>query len=433
VADVLLINLNDGTQEVEALKKLTAQNNERLYILPETSGNPEYGTDEFTKDVLRLAAKGVRPRALVLSGHHYEDQFFYGTSGKVVVHKIVESLKLLPASPATNEFFASIQSLYLWGCYTGTLANTDKLVYVQKSPFINAKYLVGFLKKGPLGTTRESGQLLQNALMKESQIRRAAPAEKQALVAGILGKSHYEMMIHDGENFFTNSSFSNRPQYLRTCLTQETYEKFDQATDTFYQYLHNKIGPIPEDTSGGALRQVYQVLQEYGYCFDKNHVELPRTDPVPIDRAIRMVFYYNVVKNFARIYREKLVEIQQIFVISKMVGTEFVTRMDKTDRGELIERLNDLDAQNFALYFHELDKANMTHFFLLKAVINDLRKVIYGNPIAIPSNWNEWSEDPEKGNKLGGHFNTFHNFQGARAAAAAKAEQCISTRTCGRQ
>lgn len=415
-ADIVMINLNGSTQEVEALRKLTAKNKERLYVIPEDASDDTYDTEDVAGDLLDLARKGVRPRSVVISGHHYQDQYFYGDSGSLFLHKLSAALGPSRAEGSVRAFFDGVQSLYLWGCYSGTLGNTDKLISHIETPFNSLNHIVGFLKKGPLGVTKESGILLERAFDKETLLRRSSPTEKVSVLKTIVGSSRYDLIVHQGDAYFTANESSSRINYQRTCATPAALAKFAADNKTLYKY-YNGEASIPADTAGGPLRGAYEDLQEYKYCLKKNNICAANQSgyqykAIPVETAIRLVYYKKVMANFAYAYASRLQYVHTVLQLYKFKNPDFLLQLGSLDRAVVIQKLADLNEENYRLNYDDENVEKAAAYFFVREVLKDIRRAVYTAGASIPSAWTS-----SKATTLG-YFKVLNDIKGTFARSS---------------
>jgi hypothetical protein len=402
-ADIVFVNLNNATQEISALRALGEQTHERVFILPDANSqyviddgptkNKLYQTPQLTEDLIRLAKAGVRPRAMVFSGHHVENQYFYGSVGSVFVHNIPENLAKYPGSPEVTAFFSGITSLYLWGCYSGTFSNTLKLVNFQESPFSNLKIIFGFLKKGPLGTSVVSGNLLREAVGRSEQILQFGQNQsKLATLKKIMASSKYDLIAYQGDVVFTKTSAATKADILRACQAPSTLRMMSETMPLVLQYDDGLL-PIPVNTSESPLRSAYHRLQEFNYCWQLNLVpESIAKRAIPIDSVVSLIFYRNIVTNFARLYASQLRGVSERLAKYGIEHADIYTRLPQIERGELIKLHDDVNKQIIKKFSvngepqSETDEAKMIY---LQNLIKEITYVIHPNEDFVPEEWKE--------------------------------------------
>jgi hypothetical protein len=437
-ADIVFVNMNNATQELAAVKAMAQKTGERVYILPDSqshyqpdNGQTEkglYQTPQLTEDIIRLAKSGVRPRSMVFSGHHVEGLYFYGSSGGVHVHRLKQYLEEQPASPETNAFFSSITSLHLWGCYSGTFSNTQKLTSVQDSPFLNLKSIFGFLKKGPLGTSTVSGNLLRDSLTRSEQILRTADRKsKSDILKKVVGSANYDLVVYQGDSIFTKSSVNTREDFIRNCQAPRTYKVLTESVQLINKYNEGLL-PIPDSTYESPLRDAYQKLQEYNYCLQMKAIKRPPgEDFIPVDNVVRLIFYKNIMANFARLYAKPLQYISQKLASKGIEHAEVYTHLADVDRSTLISLHNDIYNQinnNLGSDENLQTEQGLADMLYLRKLIEEVRAVIYPSEEFVPEAW----KDP--GAVYGsGTFKILGHFPDAWAAANSEAH-CIWNNSC---
>jgi hypothetical protein len=389
-ADIVFVNMNGSTTEIPAAKSVANQMGEKLYILPEQNA-PGYTTEQLTQDLVRLAKLGVRPRAMIISGHHVKNQGYFGTNGEVALHQI---LQLMPQDDSdVRGYFASIQSLYLWGCYTGTMTNADRLLRGYGTPFVNTKYVVGFADKAPLSTVPASGQVLKDMLLRESQFRASSPEQTLQLVRQVSAsyKDKYDFIVHKGTAFATKDGYSEVSTFLAKCQAEAGRAGIVDAVTTIWKYYWNEIGPLPEATNKGPLREAYLQLQKNTFCIQMGSVELHKDiDIPPLSNVIRLIYYKNVVQNFARIYSAQLEFAKKEMDAIGLTSTEFLTQLAQTERGEAMKKAEALHKGIKKIFPNfKTDSDERGQYLYFNSMINDIESVLYPSDDYVPQSWIE--------------------------------------------
>jgi len=389
-ADIVFVNMNGSTTEIPAARAVTHQTGEKLYVLPEQN-SPGYTTEQLTQDLVRLAKLGVRPRAMIISGHHVKNQGYFGTNGEVSLHRIFQ---LMPREDSdVQAYFASLQSLYLWGCYTGTLTNADRLLRGYGTPFVNTKYVVGFADKAPLSTVPASGQVLKDMLLRESQFRASSPEQTLQLVRQVSAfyKDKYDFIVHKGSAFATKEGHSEVNSFIAKCQAETGRKGIVDSVSTFWKYYWNEVGPLPEETGKGPLREAYLQLQKNTFCIQMGSVELNKGVDIPsLSTVIRLIYFKNVIQNFARIYSAQLEFAKKEMEAIGLPSVEFITQLPQTERGEAMKNLELLHKGIKKIFPNfKSDVAERGQYLYFNSMINDIESVIYPSAEYVPQSWIE--------------------------------------------
>lgn len=420
-ADLIFLNMNGSTTEIPAAQDVANQLGEKLYVLPSTN-TPGYETQQLSQDLVRLAKLGVRPRAMIVSGHHVKNQGYFGKNGEVSLHFIGNYISREDNDVAA--FFASLQSLYLWGCYTGTLTNVDRLLVGYNTPFLNTKYVVGFADKAPLSTVPASGQVLREILLREGQLRAASPAKMSELVKQISASygDKYDFIVHKGKAFLTKDGYSEVHNFIESCQSPESRERLLQSVLLVWKYYWNEIGPLPEETGKGPLREAYRHLQRNDFCVQMGAVQLSQVEEIPpVSTVIRLIYYKHIVQNFARVYGTALQYAQSEMNSLGLTDIEFITKLPQTERGVAIKNLERLHKElKKVLPGYKSDVEQRSRYLYFNSMINDIESVIYPSEDYVPQSW----IDPSA--KERAWFPVLNDFTKAQARFQKKAQKQLT-------
>ena len=418
-ADIIFVNMNGSTTEIPAAQQAASQLGEKLYVLPSQNISGEkYKTEQLTQDLVRLAKLGVRPRAMVISGHHVKNQGYFGTNGEISLHSILNYTD--QSDGEVQQFFASLRSLYLWGCYTGTLTNADRLLMGYNTAFTNTKYVVGFADKAPLSTVPASGQVLKDMLLQESQFRSAAPEQMLELLKqeSAKYKDKYDFIVHRGQAFVTIDGYSEVGSFITSCQDQSSRENILQAVLLSWKYYWNQAGPIPDEPGKGPLREAYRQLQRNNFCLQMGAVELRQVEEIlSQSRIIRLIYFKNVMQNFARIYGAQLEFANKEMKAIGIEDGDFITQLPQIERGELIKKLEDLNkAIKKALPNFKTDADEKAQYLYFCYILNDIGRIVFpDDEYPTPQSW----IDP--GATEQSHFQVLNDFNKAKERTRKKA------------
>ncbi|MGZ3746413.1 MAG: hypothetical protein ACXWRE_03625 [Pseudobdellovibrionaceae bacterium] len=390
-ADIVFVNMNGSISEIPAVQETANALGERLYVLPSTNA-PGYNTKQLAQDLVRLAKLGVRPRALIISGHHVKDQGYFGTNGEVSLLQLARLLSSSGDSETSSQvqsFFAGLHSLYLWGCYTGTLNNVTLLVSPGNAPFANIQYIVGFADKAPISSNADSGRTLGQMLRLEPQLRSVSGGQLPQLIRSV--STQYDFIIHRGQSFATRDGFSQVDRFIEACQSEESNKGLLEAVLLVWKYYWNEIGPLPEDPGKGPLREAYRHLQKNNFCLQMAAVNLYQVEEIPpLSTVIRLLYYKNVVKNFSRIYASQLDYAKRELEALGLQNVGFLTQLEQTERGAAIQKLQEFHdslKSTFPLYQSDIEqRASYLYYYRM---LEDVEGVIYPSEEDVPQSWIE--------------------------------------------
>lgn len=391
-ADILFINMNGSATEIPAAQEAADYLGERLYVLPETSKGPpssKYNSKLLSQDLVRLAKLGVRPRAMIVSGHHVKNQGYFGKNGEISLYRL---FNLVPNDDAdVHAFFASLQSLYLWGCYTGTLTHVNPLLTGYGTVFSNTKYIVGFADKAPLATVPASGQVLKDMLTRESQFRSRAPQQMWELLKQVSAsyKDQYDFIVHKERTFMTKDSYSSIDDFVASCQDESSRQDLLQSVLLVWKYYWNEIGPLPVDTAKSPLREAYRNLQRNNFCIQMGVVELNQVQEIPpLSTVIRLIYYKNVIQNFARLHAPAVEFAKSELESIGLTDLEFLTQLPKIERGDAMKRLDGVHKSLKKIFpDFKSDVEQRANYLYFNAMINDIESVIYPSEEFVPQTW----------------------------------------------
>jgi hypothetical protein len=415
-ADIIFLNTNGGATEIPAVQAVAQQTGEQVYVIPK---NPvadanSYSTPEFYKELLELARRGVRPRAMIVSGHHVRNEGFWGKLGQVSIYYFTR-LAPKPNEPdyqQVQEFFGGIQSVYLWGCYTGNLTNVYRLLDGSNDLFRKLKYVVGFGEKGPLNTDPLSGRMLKDVLQKESQLRAGAFEQTLQILTTVPAYQQRDLMIHRGSTYITPAGIMSQADYLKSCSDPIRTQIFNTSIQNVWDYYWNQKAAIPADTSKIDLRTAYVELQRYYFCVEKDQApDVKNKKNVPtLSMTLRLIYFKNIFRNFLDLYAPYLEFTQKELQKYGIQDVDYLTQMGSLDRPAISQKLESTHALISARFAGDQPQNKALRIYL-KTMIADIMEVVYVNETLVPSTW------IEPGAKDFTSFDTLGNFEKAKAAA----------------
>jgi len=418
-ADILFVNLNGSVKEIPAVQVAARQMGENVYVLP-AQATTTYNTQQLADDLVRLANQGVRPHTMIVSGHHVKNEGFFGSvsTDGVALYAVPN---LVPDTEPVQEFFAGIQSIYLWGCYTGTLNSVSRLLNGTYPAYANIKFIVGFADKAPLSTEVLSGQTLKEFLLKESQFRAASPQQMSSLLTTISSYNKYDFILHKGGYFLTKDGISTQANFIESCQSDTARDNLDNAVKLIWKYYWNEAGPIPDDTSKGPLRQAYRQLQRNNFCINMGVVKLNNVDEIPpLPTVIRLIFYKNVMHNFTRVYAAQLAYAKQELQGAGLQDVDFIAQMEQTDRGTLIKKFENMHKYIKDNFYSDVNIDKRTNYIYFSTMVDDFESVVFPSEDYVPQSWIETASSEKA------WFPVLNDFAKAKSQSRAKAASVVT-------
>ena len=264
-----------------------------------------------------LAKDKIKIKSLIISGHNGGGHFggYLGIIGK---HQIIESYN--KAYENLPEERKELESVYLWGCYTSTLDEVNQ----WRTGIPSLKLIAGFHASGPSIGKDATRDVLEDLLTKEASVLEKNKSQEisrslrninninQTLAAIYLKacdntdyyysikeskkQSEDGRMISDGRIIHDFSRLEDLP-----CQGEEFLE-YHKLWSAWYQLYIYGEREIPEDTSGGMLRHMYNFVRENAHCISEafpgssleaNHIGL-------------LLFFNKVKKGFPRFFENKI-------------------------------------------------------------------------------------------------------------------------------
>lgn len=266
-----------------------------------------------------LTARGRTVTALIASGES-TGLGFEGNVGGVY---------RLDLKPVFDEFPAqrdSLQSVFLWGCYS---ANRDDVIWWRES-FPKLKAIFGFSGKAPLGTNPVSSKLLRDALLNDSSMVELTNAKQIRKAFHSLEGVKGTQAVASINSTYVGVDFE--PQSLALPPACEGAEELLRATFPAFQncYVANSSClSLPTNTQSSPLRKFYEHLQNYSSCrgYSTFISDLPMTHKV-----ISLIFFSRVRTHFAKFYEKEIAEANAVLESSEFNETQLRFRIQTTRR-----------------------------------------------------------------------------------------------------
>lgn len=375
-ADVLFFDLNGNEAEVEAARRGAAKRGEKLIVLPEVEPSVKSRLKEMQKqfqkfqaaysakcmniasgDCEEMSKKGMKieaelgaflgkiPRinrdnlkdqlakfqgknisALVISGHDGNGNFSgdFGGFSDQGLKAVFDQVKPLGDN---------IRSLYLWGCYTSTIGSVD---FHWKKAFPNVEMIAGFDGRAPLGDKKGSSSYLEDALVKEKQLTQQKDAKSlQKVFKSLKDVNAMYSSVCVGDNIVNNKRAISISQAKELCAKLKTSP--EKASFQCYKKAEKGCENPPQNTSQSPLRTYYNFLQDHKHCR-----EIPNSEFDSPDTVISLIFFDQVKKNFARLKKDELKDMDQVMKTLGIPDDLSLSNIEKLNRAEIIEKIEKL-------------------------------------------------------------------------------------------
>jgi hypothetical protein len=299
--------------------------------------------DQIANKAKELESQGDKIDSLVFSAHSDGSNLSGETSNRLSSSDITRLHNDHP------ELFDNPRHVLLLGCYNMTDTNHFRW---RHELFRNASLIAGFGVRAPSRYRKESADYIRQVLGTADQLDskmagQGSPLDKGyvqkvfkslAAVTGTQSVIEYCLQIIEGQP--GSRSLSCKEQWV-TFLAQVKMIKAD------YLDLRNMQKDPPHDDSNSELRTFYNTLQ--GTCPAKDAPQIPRDQWQKAERfrtsiresLIRLIYWWNVQKNFRTYFAHDLDELGQI--LDTMGINDGLPALDgNTGRVEFVQRYSQL-------------------------------------------------------------------------------------------
>lgn len=314
---------NDSTKDCSFLEDRFNATNERLKKWIKQIKKIESMTDT----VANLVSRKIVPSIVVFSGHSGGDGHFSGVFGSLGINEFSRAIKAHP------QFIETVESILLWGCYSGTLASFSE--FWQKSVSGKAAY-VGFRNQAPLGIRPASGRLLKSYLLSETNFLSAKSSQKAHSVFRELDLvATLDATAVKDDTYFTYEKAAKISELIKLC------NEFDpKLLDSYACYDQGKEGcENPPVTHQGPLRQLYSFLQVNRHCQAFLQKDYPLV-PTP-EAVIRLIYIDNVKLNFAKHHQHEFQSFNELLAQLQLSENFQVHRYINSSRSEDTRRIRE--------------------------------------------------------------------------------------------
>lgn len=276
--------------------------------------------EDAVKDRLQqLAHDDVAIKAVVMSGHDGGGAI----RGELGGTDKTAFAKMMHEAYADKKMLESqLDTVLMWGCYTATPVE----VMEWREEFPKLKILAGFFDSGPSNVRPASFELMQDLLIKASEI--AKKCDEKELKSSIRGLTHLTTTLAgmsvrnkcDVEYYYARRmEGEGAAKRLResfgifdgSCKGSEVDAIKKGLNDEFSLYLIG-VNKIPENTATSPLRSLYSTVRGLEHCIEANSLISP-------DRVGLLLFYKGLHENFFKVFQQESLQAAQDFAV--MIGS----------------------------------------------------------------------------------------------------------------
>ena len=348
--DILMIDLNNQGDEVSAcLKAAKKDPGTQVHFV----GQSEPVTVQSIEDKIRFEeSEGRKIDTIIVSGHDGSGLYF-GSLGNISSEDITG---IVDRDPTLKD---SLNSMALWGCYTGNANAAANFWMKNISP--NIKATVAFSLQSPIGTDPANAAILADYCggRRKQIVEAASEAEMTDALRSIPNPKNLSLSICYPDGICSDTYGDKKaPSCYHTY--DELYDRcreFDpggEGLKTFQDYFEarsEKFANPPPDTETyyetkgsaghyekGVLRQYYDSDQLWYHCFEQLQHETGYIMPPPMS-VIRLVKFNQLKANFA--VREKPIIDQYNEILQRIgMGKQAFDFSDpKESRKRIIEKI----------------------------------------------------------------------------------------------
>lgn len=261
-----------------------------------------------------LAKDNIKIKSIIMSGHDGGGTFG-GALGRLSKHDIMGAYN--EAYQSKPELKNELNSVYLWGCYTATLSETKS----WKNGIPSLKLVAGFHGTGPSIGKDATRDYLQDLLLKEQEIfEEENEGELKKLLNGLKNINYtlagiYLEACNEVEYYLSREKKSQQEgggvdrSFARVdeigCEGKKFTEDYAKY-EAIYQKYFNGQTPLPENTSSGELRDIYNFTRANQSCISQKH---PFSPMIP-DHVGLLLFFNGVKENFSDVFKETIAAAQ---------------------------------------------------------------------------------------------------------------------------
>ncbi len=341
-ADILFLDLNNSSKEIEAAKKAAKQRGEKLIVFPDKPIG--FSTDidqDLNQKLTELKSKNQQSKisAMIISGHDGNGHFT-GSNGSMSYSAFTN---ILGSHPELKE---SVKSLYLWGCYTAT---PGSIINNWKPTFKNLDVIIGYDGSAPANDKLAGHNYLTDALVKEKRMTNAkTDKELKSVFNSLAHVKNVHASMCKGDTYLSNKKMASLQKLKEQCNETEA----DKWGDVFQCYMYGEkpkppenqdldCTDIPTNTSNGKLRDMYNYLQDTAHCDDL----ITTTRGRDREQVIRLIFYKKVLKNYFVSNKECIDEINSSLSASGSTQKIDPQEWPNLKRSEILKKSSDISKE----------------------------------------------------------------------------------------
>lgn len=244
------------------------------------------------------------------------------------------------------ELFENPEHVLLLGCYTMTKTNRVR----NREMFPNATLIAGFYRKAYSRKSPMDWKFIKEV------IGMADETDKRTLNGDIPTEQEVRDALKALSSVTANHTLIDYctyqvegiPETKQSC--EEEWREFLPVLDQFQDEYLSLINPLkdpPKKTEGTALREFYNQAQNV--CFEKNNSEITDEDAAAfierrqsiIDMAIRLIFWWNIQKNYGVYFSDKINEFKKALAAAEVENS--MPDLDgNASRVEFVKSYNEL-------------------------------------------------------------------------------------------
>lgn len=395
-ADILFLNLNLSTKEVETAQKAADARGEKLIALPQVSDEDQKKMNSLKNDIkkiqfnlntkniksnqksvvsseeLKLGSlveelnavsskykidsgtledilkkyeedKKTKLTSLIISGHHSLN--FFGENGSELRYDDLENI--INKYPEATK---NIKSVYLWGCYS----LTKKQVVFWKRAIPSSYILSGWDGSAPKDDKALDHEALFKLLVSEKKSSNDLDLKKSLTlfnsIGGVKGSSH---AICIGSNYINTQGNENISDFLAKCNPEALlqYKKLLEVVNNYRIAQTSEFSEVPKNTGNSELREIYNKGRRIEHC--DSYIE------DQVNKIIFLIFDKQVRKNFGKVFESDLLKIDQILAKANLPPISTLFKDENMKRSDVVNGLNRMIQASYnanALQLNKNDK-----------------------------------------------------------------------------
>ncbi len=259
-AQVIFINVNNGPDqsniEIAEAKKVAKDKGEEIYIIPPENSGITLSNSYVDQELKKLKAKGVKPKTLVISGHHsrLSDNCYSAESckssinidydswlGQAVFVPLFESLK----ENGLNTF----TSLVVTACNSTTIKHSTK--WLKNFPFL--LHTCGYIDSGPSKNTEYNLKQINHCLSFALEAYKKVKKKNEALTISPEELKQYMAPFTKLANFGTIN-----PDYCLVTICKDDLDHEDKGLNKPIEDLFESCQELED-----WLAKKYDIIDDY--------------------------------------------------------------------------------------------------------------------------------------------------------------------------